>query len=150
MRMPNMSHRAPTLNNEQETSRKSFFFRQPVIARTPRSYLCTSVDTTQAVLHTHTSQQEKKPSVRQATHVDEHIQTETQCNVWCTCTQRLVMPRCAKPTIARKHTADLTPSAAGPPAGGFLFLHFYLKFNKDCSSVVITAKHSYRLKFTHL
>ncbi|KAA8589743.1 hypothetical protein FQN60_013108 [Etheostoma spectabile] len=38
MRMPNMSHRAPTLYSEKETSRKSFSFWQSVIATALRSY----------------------------------------------------------------------------------------------------------------
>lgn len=54
MRMPNMSHRAPTLNSEKETSRKSFSFWQPVITRALRSYLCTSVCTMYSFTPTHT------------------------------------------------------------------------------------------------
>ena len=56
MRMPNMSHRAPTLNSEKETSRKSFSFWQSVIVRALRSYLCATLLTVYTVLpqHTHT------------------------------------------------------------------------------------------------
>lgn len=39
MRMPNMSHRAPTLNSEKETSRKSFSFWQSVIGG-PSGAIC--------------------------------------------------------------------------------------------------------------
>lgn len=45
MRMPNMSHRAPTLNSVKETSRKSFSFWQSVIVKALRNYLCATVHT---------------------------------------------------------------------------------------------------------
>lgn len=84
MRMPNMSHRAPTLNSEKETSRKSFSFWQSVIARALRSYLWATVCTvysftpTRAHTHTHTdTMKEKSLFARDATHVDENIQTQT-------------------------------------------------------------------------
>lgn len=67
MRMPNMSHRAPTLNSEKETSRKSFSFWQSVIVRAPRSYLCATVLTVQAQMlthtHTHIQQLKKKKNL---------------------------------------------------------------------------------------
>lgn len=74
MRMPNMSHRAPTLNSEKETSRKSFSFWQSVIARALRSYLCATVCTLYTALPMHVH-----------THTHRHIhKEEKKCHTYST------------------------------------------------------------------
>lgn len=93
MRMPNMSHRAPTLNSEKETSRKSFSFWQSVIARALRSYLCATVCTLYTALpmhvhtHTHTGTYTKKK--KNATHI-VHTNPDT-CIAYCMHTHRHAM-----------------------------------------------------------
>lgn len=91
MRMPNMSHRVSTLNNEQETSRKSFSFWRSVIARGPRRYRRAAVGETYAVfaarIHTYPNITEReggekiiiiKKSIRQATpHMCRRSEAET-------------------------------------------------------------------------
>lgn len=118
--MPDMSHRAPTLNSEKETSRKSFSFWQSVIAGALRSYLCATVLTVYTGLpqHTHTHMQhghahnEKSISLSQTCHTCRGICTNTDtCIIYCTHTQRHVMPWCVYKSAAHTHIHTHTNSA---------------------------------------
>lgn len=103
MRMPNMSHRAPTLNSEKETSRKSHSFWQSVIARALRSYMCTTVCTVYTLLpqlmHTYIYTMKRKISLCQICHTcrQRYIQTQTHVS-YCIHTHRHVMLCCVQPT----------------------------------------------------
>lgn len=93
MRMPNMSHRAPTLNSEEETSRKSFSFWQSVIARALRSYLCATVSTVYSFTPTHT-QWKKKPFCQRC-HTCRWVYTNRDiCSLYWVHTHRHVMSSC--------------------------------------------------------
>lgn len=92
--MPNMSHRAPTLNSVKETSRKSFSFWQSVIVKALRNYLCATVHTVciQYVQHTHTHRQTHASRQTQTKkimclHQKRHIQTDVS-HVWGVCNKR--------------------------------------------------------------